>query len=81
MALTFKEATDRTKGIITHREIAKALGKSKQSVAKARVEGPSGRSAPVGWQAAIRELARDRAAELRQHAAVLDELVRELEGE
>lgn len=78
MPLSFKEATDRVLGAITLDEIARAVGKSRELIARARLTTDSRRSPPEGWKLALRGLARTRAAELRRKADELDAVAEEL---
>lgn len=76
--MTFKEATNRVLGLITLDEIAKALGVSRQLVAQARLDTVNRRDPPAGWEHTLRQLARERAAELRAQAEELERLAQEL---
>ena len=78
MPLTFKDATDRVLGALTLDEIARAVGKSRELIARARLTTGSRRSPPAGWERALQSLARARAQELRAKADELDAVADEL---
>lgn len=77
--MTFREATDRILGIIDLRDLARCLGVTHQLILKARMTTENRRRPPVGWEMAIRDLAAEKAAELREQAADLEDLVRQLD--
>jgi len=72
--MTFKEATDRLAGCITHAEIARAARVSVQLVRQARLDptNPSYRSPPVGWPMILAKLARERSAQLKALASEIE---------
>jgi hypothetical protein len=74
MALDFRKATDELlSACISHQELADALGVSVPSVRQARLDSDAKahRSAPEGWEKAVRKLAEDRAARLGRLAGRL----------
>lgn len=72
--MTFKQATDRLAGCITHAEIARAARVSIQLIRQARLDqtNPSYRSPPPGWQTVLARLARERSAQLKALAAEIE---------
>jgi len=73
--MNFKTATDRVAGCISHAEIAEAAGVSVQTIRQARLAptAPGHRPPPVGWQAVLATLARQRSQELAEFARILKE--------
>lgn len=71
--MNFKTATDHVAGCIAHAEIAEACGVSLQSIRQARMDpsSPSYRNPPVGWEAVLARLAKERARELINFAELL----------
>lgn len=73
--MDFTTATDRLTACPTHQDIADTAGwTSVQTVRQARLDPSSSsyRKPPDGWQAAIAQLARERAGELLELAEELD---------
>lgn len=72
--MDFKAATDRVGGCITHAEIAEAAGMSIQTIRQARMHphSPSYRNPPVGWQALLARMLRERAKDLNKLADQLE---------
>lgn len=72
--MTFKQATDRLAGCITHAEIAQSARVSIQLVRQARLDptNPSYRSPPPGWEKVLAQLAREKGARLRAVAAEIE---------
>lgn len=62
----FREATDRLLGTVSLADLAKELGVSHGLLRQARLSSSatSYRSPPVGWEAAVAKLARERGGEL-----------------
>jgi len=73
--MTFKQATDRLAGCISHAEIARAARVSVQLIRQARLDptNASYRSPPLGWQAVLAKLARERGAQLKALAAEIEQ--------
>lgn len=68
--MNFKEFTDRLLAAsVTAQDIADAIGVSKNTVLRARMEGPNARPAPPGWESKLRDLAASRAADLSELAS------------
>jgi len=72
--MTFKQATDRLAGCISHADVARAARVSVQLVRQARLDpsNPSYRSPPTGWQAVLAKLAREKSAHLKTVAAEIE---------
>lgn len=64
--MDFKTATDRLFGTVTHSELAARLGCSVATIRQARLDpaAKAHRNPPAGWEAAVRELARERRLDL-----------------
>lgn len=64
--MDFKSATDLLFRTVTHGELAERLGCSVASIRQARLDPSAAahRAPPPNWQEAVRELARERGAEL-----------------
>lgn len=60
--MNFKQATDALLKSVTLEDLAVELGVSVQSVRQARVTGESvaRRPPPVGWEGAVKKIARDK---------------------
>jgi hypothetical protein len=71
--MDFKSATDVLIGTapVTAADIAMRLGKDPHTIRRARMTGPNSRTAPVGWQDVVADLA-------EEHADVLETRVTEL---
>ena len=74
--MTFKAATDRLAGRVTHEDLARELGVSLQLIRQARLDASHSnhRNPPKGWEEAVVKLA-------RRHSGDLAGLADELEGE
>ena len=72
--VNFIQATDALTGCPTHPDIAKEAGVSVQTIRQARLapDHPNNRPPPAGWEQAIANLARERAAELVELAETLE---------
>jgi len=72
--MTFKQATDRLAGCISHAEIARSARVSIQLVRQARLDpnNPSYRSPPSGWKKVLAQLAREKSARLRALASDIE---------
>lgn len=72
--MDYKTATDRLAERVTHEDLAEALGVSVNAVRAARLDPgtDSHRTPPEGWERAVAQLARTRAAELEELAAELE---------
>lgn len=73
--MDFKTATDRVAGCISHAEIAEAAGVSVQTIRQGRLDpsAPGHRPPPVGWQAILAKLAREKSANLTMFAELLEQ--------
>jgi hypothetical protein len=73
MAINFRKATDDLLDVISHEELAKALGCSVATLRQARRdEGTASyRSPPKGWEAGVAKLADQKAEKLRRLATRL----------
>lgn len=71
--MDFKSATDILFATISHADLAERLGCSVASIRQARLspDALAHRAPPPGWQEAVRELARERGAELQALADAL----------
>jgi hypothetical protein len=68
--MSFKEFTDRLLAAnVTAQDIADAIGVSKNTVLRARMEGPNARPAPPDWEPKLRDLAASRASDLSELAS------------
>lgn len=74
--MDYKEATDRLFERITAADLAKELGVSGNAVARARLDPKTRdyRPPPARWQVAVAHLARQRASELLELQARLEEI-------
>jgi len=72
--MTFKQATDRLAGCISHADIARSARVSIQLVRQARLDAnnPSYRSPPSDWKKVLAQLAREKSARLRALAAEIE---------
>lgn len=72
--MTFKQATDRLAGCISHAEIARTARVSIQLVRQARLDpaNPNYRSPPLGWQKVLAQLARERSTKLKALAIEIE---------
>jgi hypothetical protein len=65
----FKAFTDQLLAAnVTAQDIADVLGVSRNTVLRARMEGPNSRPAPPDWEPKLKGLAKERAAELERLA-------------
>jgi len=78
--MDFKAATDVLIGTrpVTAADIAERLGKDPHTIRRARMSGPNSRSAPMGWEAVIADLAETHASELEHRVKELRLLSAEL---
>lgn len=70
--MDFKTATDRLTERVTLDEIARECGVSMNLIQRARLEGPSKRTPPAGWEAAVARIARRRGGGLLELAEELE---------
>lgn len=73
MSKDFRKATDELFSVISHQELAKALGCSVASIRQARLDenAAAHRKPPEGWEEAVRKLAEQRAGAFARLAAKL----------
>jgi hypothetical protein len=73
MSMNFRKATDDLLDVVTHEELAKALGCSVATVRQARrTEGTAAyRSPPKGWESVVAKVAEQKIEKLKRLAAKL----------
>ncbi|MBV8978683.1 MAG: hypothetical protein JOZ13_15035 [Alphaproteobacteria bacterium] len=73
MSINFRDATDKLFEVVTHEELADALGCSVATIRQARrAEGTvSYRTPPKGWEKAVLKLAEERAEHFKRLIAKL----------
>jgi sugar phosphate isomerase/epimerase len=73
MSINFRDATDKLFEVVTHDELAQALGCSVATIRQARrTEGtPAYRTPPKGWEKAVLKLAEERAEHFKRLIAKL----------
>ena len=73
MAINFRQATDELFEVVTHEELADAIGCSVATIRQARrTEGtPSYRTPPKGWEKAALKLAEQKAEHFKRLVAKL----------
>lgn len=72
--MDFRTATDTLFRAVPHAELAERLGYSVATIRQARLrpDASGHRSPPPGWQKAVRDLAKERGAEILSLAEALD---------
>jgi hypothetical protein len=74
--MDFRKATDELLVVVSHAELAEALGVSIATVRQARLDpaAKASRNAPDGWEAVVRRLAEKKAQHFRKLAERLGSL-------
>ena len=78
--MDFKAATDvliKTEPV-TAADFAGRLGKDPHTIRRARMSGPNSRTAPVGWEVVVADLAEDHADKLEMRVGELRTLAKNL---